>query len=245
MSTIASTAEAARRELGSSLNGELIGPDDASYNEGRAVFNAMIDRRPALIVRPTDTASVSAAVGFGRSHDLPIAVRGGGHNGGGLGVVDDGIVIDLSSMDTVAVDPGSRTVRVGGGATWGKVDAATNQHGMATPSGIISTTGVGGLTLGGGIGHLTRGYGLSIDSLLEAEVVLASGEIVTASADENTRPVLGAARRRRQLRRGHVVHVPHAPGVQRDGRSDVLADRAVGARSCSGTASSSRRCRGR
>ena len=186
MSTIASTAEAARRELGSSLNGELIGPDDASYNEGRAVFNAMIDRRPALIVRPTDTASVSAAVSFGRSHDLPIAVRGGGHNGGGLGVVDDGIVIDLSSMDTVAVDPGSRTVRVGGGATWGKVDAATNQHGMATPSGIISTTGVGGLTLGGGIGHLARGYGLSIDSLLEAEVVLASGEIVTASADENS-----------------------------------------------------------
>ena len=106
MSTIASMAEAARRELGSSFNGELIGPDDASYNEGRAVFNAMIDRRPALIVRPTDAASVSAAVGFGRSHDLPIAVRGGGHNGGGLGVVDDGIVIDLSSMDSVAVDPG-------------------------------------------------------------------------------------------------------------------------------------------
>ena len=120
MSTTASMAEAARRELGSSFNGELIGPDDASYNEGRAVFNAMIDRRPALIVKRADAASVSAAVGFGRSHDLPIAVRGGGHNGGGLGVVDDGIVIDLSSMDTRRGRPGARTVRVGGGATWAR-----------------------------------------------------------------------------------------------------------------------------
>jgi len=139
MSTIASTAEAARRELGGSFNGELIGPDDASYNEGRAVFNAMIDRRPALIVRPSNAAAVSAAVEFGRSHDLPIAVRGGGHNGGGLGVVDDGIVIDLAAIKDVKVDPGARTVRVGGGATWGMVDAATNQHGMATPSGICSS----------------------------------------------------------------------------------------------------------
>ena len=146
MSTIASTAEAARRELGSSLNGELIGPDDASYNEGRAVFNAMIDRRPALIVRPTDAASVSAAVGFGRSHDLPIAVRGGGHNGGGLGVVDDGIVIDLSSMDsrgrsTPARAPcGSAAARLGQGRR-GHQPARRASRGRGHG---LSTTGHGG-----------------------------------------------------------------------------------------------------
>ena len=122
---------------------------------------------------------------FARTHGLPVAVRGGGHNGAGLGSVDDGLVIDLSPMDSVEVDPDARTVRVGGGATWGKVDAATGEHGLAAPSGIISTTGVGGLTLGGGLGHLTRGFGLAIDNLLEADVVLANGEQVHASADEN------------------------------------------------------------
>ena len=122
---------------------------------------------------------------FAAGHDLLLAVRGGGHNGAGLGTCDDGVVIDLSALNEVEVDPQARTVRVGGGCTWGEVDRATNEHGLATPSGIISTTGVGGLTLGGGLGHLTRKCGLAIDNLLEAELVLASGERVTASADEH------------------------------------------------------------
>jgi FAD/FMN-containing dehydrogenase len=185
MSTQTSIADAARAKLGSAFAGELTGPGDATYDEGRSVFNAMIDRRPALIARPADAGAVAALVGFARAHDLPIAVRGGGHNGGGLGVCDDGVVIDLSRIAGVDVDPATRSVRVGGGATWGAVDAATNPHGLATPSGIISTTGVGGLTLGGGIGHLSRAHGLTIDNLLEAEVVLAGGEIVRAAPDEN------------------------------------------------------------
>ncbi len=124
-------------------------------------------------------------IGFAKAHDLPLAIRGGGHNGGGLGSVDDGVVADLSPLHSVTVDADARTARVGGGATWAQVDAATNPHGLAVPCGVISTTGVGGLTLGGGIGHLTRGCGLTVDNLLSAQVVLADGQQVTASADEN------------------------------------------------------------
>jgi hypothetical protein len=185
MSTTASEAEAARRELGDAFKGELIGPEDSGYEEARQVYNAMIDRRPALIARPANADEVAQVVNFARDRDVPLAIRGGGHNGAGLGTVDDGIVIDLSKLKHIEVDPEARTVRVGGGCTWGEVDAATGEHGLATPSGIISTTGVGGLTLGGGLGHLTRKCGLAIDNLLEAEIVLASGERVTASADEN------------------------------------------------------------
>ena len=145
----------------------------------------MIDKRPALIARCADADDVATAVGFARDHGLLLAVRGGGHNGAGLGTCDDGVVIDLSLLRDVEVDPGNRTVRVGGGCTWSEVDTATNAHGLATPSGIISTTGVGGLTLGGGLGHLTRKCGLTIDNLLEAELVLATGERVRASAGEN------------------------------------------------------------
>jgi FAD/FMN-containing dehydrogenase len=184
MSTTVTPAESARREL-SEFNGRLVGPDDADYEEARAVFNAMIDRRPALIARCADADDVAAAVGFARDHGLLLAIRGGGHNGGGLGTCDDGIVIDLSGLKQIEVDPDARTVRVGGGCTWGEVDRATGEHGLATPSGIISTTGVGGLTLGGGLGHLTRGFGLTIDNLLEAEMVLANGEQVRASGDEH------------------------------------------------------------
>jgi hypothetical protein len=186
MSTTASVADAAKRELGSAFAGELIGPDDPSYEDARQVYNAMIDKRPALLARPTDAADVARLVSFARDRDLPLAIRGGGHNGAGLGTVDDGIVIDLSLLKDIEVDPDARTVRVGGGCTWGEVDAATGEHGLATPSGIISTTGVGGLTLGGGLGHLTRKCGLAIDNLLEADVVLASGDRVTANADENS-----------------------------------------------------------
>jgi FAD/FMN-containing dehydrogenase len=184
MSTMTTPAQAARQEL-TGFRGRLIGPGDADYDEARAVYNAMIDKRPALIARCADADDVATAVGFARDHGLLLAIRGGGHNGAGLGTCDDGVVIDLSLIRDVEVDPGNRTVRVGGGCTWSDVDTATNEHGLATPSGIISTTGVGGLTLGGGLGHLTRKCGLSIDNLLEAELVLASGERVRASADEN------------------------------------------------------------
>jgi hypothetical protein len=184
MSTTVTPAQAAREAM-PDFRGRLIGPDDADYEQARAVFNAMIDRRPALIVRPEDAASVAQAVGFARDRGLALAVRGGGHNGAGLGTCDGGVVIDLSLLKDIQVDPQARTVRVGGGCTWGEVDSATGEHGLATPSGIISTTGVGGLTLGGGIGHLTRRFGLTIDNLLEAEMVLANGELVRASAGEN------------------------------------------------------------
>ena len=183
MSTVISPAQA-RREL-SGFQGRLIGPDDVDYDEARKVYNGMIDKRPALIARCATIEDISRTVAFAREHDLRLAIRGGGHNGGGLGTVDGGVVIDLSLFKDIEVDPHARTVRVGGGCTWGEVDRATSEHGLATPSGIISTTGVGGLTLGGGLGHLTRKCGLAIDNLLEAEVVLASGERVRASADEH------------------------------------------------------------
>ncbi len=145
----------------------------------------MISRTPRLIARCADVADVITAVHFGRRHGLRVSIRGGGHKGG-LGVCDDGLVIDLSLIKFVHVDTAERTVRVGGGSTWGDVDHATHAFGLAVPSGIISTTGVGGLTLGGGMGHLTRQYGLTIDNLLAADVVLANGNMVVASADDNS-----------------------------------------------------------
>jgi FAD/FMN-containing dehydrogenase len=171
--------------LRNQISGELFGPGDAGYDEARSVYNAMIDRRPGLIARCRSVADVRAALDAGRSSSVAIAVRGGSHSGPGFGTVDDGLVIDLSPMQAVEVDPVQRTVRVEGGATWGLVDAATHEHGLATPAGIISTTGVGGLTLGGGHGYLTRKYGLTIDNLLAAEVVLADGKVVTASEQEH------------------------------------------------------------
>jgi FAD/FMN-containing dehydrogenase len=182
--TVTTPAQAAAEEL-SGFRGQLIGPDDPDYEEARKVYNAMIDKRPALIARCTSPDDVAKVVRFARDRALLLAVRGGGHNGAGLGTCEGGVVIDLSSIKDVEVDPKTRTVRVGGGCTWGEVDRATNEHGLATPSGIISTTGVGGLTLGGGLGHLTRKCGLAIDNLLEAELVLANSEQVRASADEN------------------------------------------------------------
>jgi FAD/FMN-containing dehydrogenase len=184
MTTITSLADDARREL-ADLSDRIVGPGDAGYDEARAVHNGMIDRHPAVLVRCASSEEVARCIAFARNHDTAIAVRGGGHNGGGLGVVDDGLVIDLAGMEDVVVDPESDRVRVGGGCTWGQVDRATAEYGRATPSGIISTTGVGGLTLGGGLGHLTRRYGLTIDSLIGADVVLADGSRVHASADEH------------------------------------------------------------
>jgi FAD/FMN-containing dehydrogenase len=167
------------------LRGGITQPGDPGYDAARAVYNPMIDRSPRLIVHCADAADVMAGVTFAREHGLPLAVRGGGHSGAGFGVVDDGVVLDLSPMHRVRVDPEARLVRVEGGATWGDVDHATHRFGLATPSGVISTTGVGGLTLGGGLGHLTRKYGLAIDNLLEADVVLADGRLVTTSAEKH------------------------------------------------------------
>jgi FAD/FMN-containing dehydrogenase len=171
--------------LSSQLRGRVVQPGDADYDTSRQVYNRMIDRMPGLIVYCHDVADVIHSVNFAREQNLLLAVRGGGHNGGGLGVCDEGLVIDLSGLDGVRVDAQARTARVEGGCLWRHVDHATHAFGMATPSGIIGSTGVGGLTLGGGLGHLTRKYGLSIDNLLEADVVLADGSLVAASASQN------------------------------------------------------------
>ena len=172
--------------LKASLRGGLIAPGDAGYDEARKVYNGMIDRRPRLIARCADVADVIAAVNFGREQKMLVSIRSGGHNAGGLGVCDDGLVIDLSPMRYVRVDPKKKTVLAGGGALWGAIDHARHHFGLAVPTGIISTTGVGGLTLGGGVGHITRSCGLTIDNLLAVEMVLANGKFVTASAKENS-----------------------------------------------------------
>ncbi len=167
------------------LRGALIRPGDTHYDDARRVYNGMIDKHPALIARCTDVADVISAVNFARENGLTVAVRGGGHNGPGLGTCDDGLVIDLSQMRGVHVDAATSTVRVAGGCVWSEVDHATHAFGLAVPSGILASTGVGGLTLGGGTGYLSRKYGLTIDNLLSVDLVLADGRCVTASADEN------------------------------------------------------------
>ena len=165
--------------LKASLRGELIQAGDESYEAARKVYNGMIDKYPALIARCADAADVIAAVTFARENGLLVSIRGGGHNVGGLGACDDGLIIDLSRIRYTRVDPVTRTVRIGGGSTWGDVDHATHTFSLAVPSGVISTTGVGGLTLGGGIGYLTRKCGLAIDNLIAADVVLADGRLIT------------------------------------------------------------------
>jgi FAD/FMN-containing dehydrogenase len=172
------TALSALRE---NVRGTVISAEDADYDEARTVYNAMIDRRPSVIVRPANTGDVMTAVRFAADNDLTIAVRGGSHSVPGFGTADDALVVDLSSMRSVRVDPLTQTARVEGGATWGDLNAAAYPFGLATTGGIISTTGVGGLTLGGGIGYLARGLGLSCDNLLAADVVTADGSFHVAS----------------------------------------------------------------
>ena len=167
------------------FRGVVISPDDAGYDDARAVWNGNVDRRPRLIARCTSTADVAAAVRFARARDLEIAVRGGGHNVAGTALCDDGVVIDLSAMRAVTVDPVERTALVQGGALWGDVDRGTQAHGLATTGGIVSHTGVGGVSLGGGIGWLMRKYGLTVDNVVAAEVVTAEGDIIRASGAEH------------------------------------------------------------
>src|SRR4051794_27729965 len=165
--------------------GDIITPDDPRYDKGRRVWNGMVDRRPALIARPTNAAEVATAIRFGRDNDLPIAVRGGGHSLPGLSTCDDGIVIDLSNMRGVTVDAGNRTARANGGAHLSELDTAAMAVGVVCPVGVVGHTGVAGLTLGGGMGRLQRRFGLTIDNLLAVELVTADGRHVRASDDED------------------------------------------------------------
>ncbi|MFB6129321.1 MAG: FAD-binding oxidoreductase [Salinigranum sp.] len=180
-----STIDAKLTAFRAAFGGAVLAPGDDEYDEARAVWNGMIDRRPAAVVRPTGTADVVAAVEFARDSGFELAVRGGGHNVSGSAVVDGGLVIDLSGMSDVSVDPAERTVRAEGGATLGDVDRATQPFGLATALGVVSETGIAGLTLNGGYGHLSRQYGLALDNLLSVEIVTADGRVRTASADEN------------------------------------------------------------
>ncbi|HEY3549651.1 MAG TPA: FAD-binding oxidoreductase [Gaiellaceae bacterium] len=170
-------------DLASAVKGRVVGPDDGDYDESRALYNAMIDKRPAAIAYCADEADVAAAVRYGVEHGLRIAVRGGGHNGAGLGSVDDGLVIDLSQMSDIRVDAAASLARAGGGVLLKDLIEATHQHGLTIPVGIIGTTGVGGLTLGGGVGHLSRAFGLTIDNLVAATVVLADGSVVQTDSE--------------------------------------------------------------
>jgi FAD/FMN-containing dehydrogenase len=172
-------------ELREQVRAPIVTGDDPGYDEARAVHNGMFDKRPKVIVRAEQVADVMAAVNFAREAGLDLSVRGGGHSAPGFGTNDDGMVIDLSLLRHVHVDPAARTARAGGGTTWGDFNYATHAYGLATTGGIVSTTGIAGLTLGGGIGYLSRGYGLSIDNLLSAEVVTADGKVLNANATEH------------------------------------------------------------
>src|SRR4051794_33505109 len=178
-------ATATLGDLRDRVRGESITPEDPGYDDARRVYNAMIDRRPRVIVRAQSVDDVVAAVNFARENGLDVAVRGGSHSVPGFGTGDDAVVIDLNRMQLVEVDPDRQTARAQGGATWGVFNDATHAHGLATTGGIISTTGIGGLTLGGGIGYLTRGVGLSADNLVSAEGVTADGRTMKASPREN------------------------------------------------------------
>jgi FAD/FMN-containing dehydrogenase len=177
--------DATMNELEDAIEGSIVRPGDDDYEDARHIWNHAIDKRPALIVRPRTTEDVVGAVTFAASEGLPIAVRGGAHSVAGFSTCDDGMVIDLCSMTDVHVDPKAQRAVAGGGTKWAAFDAATQAHGLATTGGLVSTTGIGGFALGGGIGHLVRAHGLTCDNLLAAEVVTADGTVVRASADDD------------------------------------------------------------
>ncbi|MDT0352827.1 FAD-binding oxidoreductase [Pseudonocardia charpentierae] len=201
-------------QLQTGLRGQLIRPADADYDLVRQVWNGMVDKRPALIARCAGVADVVAAVRFGHEHRLPIAVRGGGHNVAGAGVCDGGLVIDLSQMNGIRVDPQRGTVRAEGGVTIGELDHETQAFGLAVPMGVVTATGIAGLTLGGGLGWLRRRHGLSCDNLISADLVTADGHLVTAD-EQHTRSCCGPC--------GAVVETsawspPSSTGHTRSGR---------------------------
>ena len=179
------TASRGIEELRGAMDGPVVVPGDPDFDDRRRVWNAGIDRRPSLIARCASAADVVEALGLARQQQLEVSVRGGAHNSAGTAVCDDGVMIDLSQLNEVTVDPGTRRARVGGGALLGDLDAATQAHGLAVPAGLVSHTGVGGLTLGGGMGWLTRQFGLTIDNLAAAEVVTADGRVLRAADDQN------------------------------------------------------------
>ena len=203
------------------IRGDVITPEDSAYDDARKVYNGSIDKRPAVIVRCFDAADVAIAIAFARAQSLDAAIRGGGHSGAGFGVAEGGLVIDLSPQRWVRVDPEARLVQVGGGCTLADIDHATHGYGLAVPSGTFGTTGIGGLALGGGIGHLTRKFGLTVDHLVEADVVLADTSLVKASETREPGSLLGVARRRRQLRRRHRIHVSGPSALYADRGADV------------------------
>ena len=191
--------------LRAAFHGQLVSGGDADYETSRRIWNASVDRRPGVIARCAGVADVVEAVNFARENGLVVAVRGGGHNVGGRALCDDGMVIDLSRMKGIHVDAQNRRARVQGGALLGDVDRETHLFGLAVPAGIISKTGIAGLTLGGGVGWLVRKYGLTCDNVLSFELVTADGKVIVASAADNEDLLLGAPRWRRELRRGDFV----------------------------------------
>ena len=228
MSALARGVELDRRavdDLATSFGGSLIRPDDPTYDEQRLIWNGSIDRRPGLIARCAGVADVISAVRFARDQEQLVAVRSGRHSYPGLCVCDGGMVIDLGQMKGIRVDPEARTARAQAGVLLGDLDREAQAFGLAVPAGIVTHTGLAGLTLGGGIGWLERKYGLTIDQLLSVDLVTAEGELVRASEEENADLFWGRARRGRELRHRHGVRVPAQPG-RPDGarRADRLGD---------------------
>ena len=199
---------AAGARLAQDFHGELLGPEDPGYEEARKVFNGLVDRHPAMVARCGNVGDVVAAVNYARESGSPVAVRGGGHSAVGYGTCDEGIVIDLSPMKAIEVDPEARTARADAGLTWADFDAATQEHGLAVTGGRFSTTGIAGLTLGSGSGWLERKCGLTADNLISVELVTADGCVLTASADENPELFWGLRGGGGQLRGRDLVPVP-------------------------------------
>ncbi len=195
-------------KLREDLRGEVITPEDAGYDDARTVFSGNIDRHPAVVVRPVDAREVAAVVSLARDSGSELAVRSGGHSGPGFGVSEGGIVLDLSAMKALDIDADGRTAWAETGLTAGEYTNAAGEHGLATGFGDTGSVGIGGITLGGGIGFLVRKYGMTIDDLLAAEVVTADGELLRVDAENAPRPLLGDPRRGRQLRRRHALPVP-------------------------------------
>jgi FAD/FMN-containing dehydrogenase len=214
--TLGAAAIAALRE---DVRGKLVLAGDADYDAVRRVWNGNVDRKPALIARCANARDVQHAVNFARTHNLLLSVRGGGHSAPGYGTNDDGMVIDLSLLKAITVDPAKRTARAGGGVLWREFDAATQAHGLATTGGTVSNTGIAGLTLGGGLGWLMGKHGATVDNLVSTELVTADGQLRTGERDGEPGSLLGVARRRRKFRCRYVVRISPASGRPNSGRA--------------------------